>query len=544
MGRGKTLFHAGISSKFSSSYIEPYHDTTLDGATAARARTERKVQQQEVAIERQRDKIDTELRKIQAAKRSVQRRQAREARRILAECNAAACVLQQLARQFLLRRRQAHAAQAIHRVWLMHRARLEARRRREAAECIAGNLRMRLRRARRESSAVRLQCCVRGFLAWRVAETRRRERLQIVRRWRSAEKIQSTFRAHVVRETYLDIRAGVIQLQRVVRQYLVRTHEPKPQQYVELEGPECVEVDEEAEPHAEDVQIAAGVDDERLEAPPSPVQRELVDQDTRPRTPILPSPIRRNSMRLPKLKAKPLVMGDVLDERLVMFKSGSPKPQGQRQRRKTIAVTLSPMPYKTVLVQETLGGGSAALSDRHDGLRRKLLQRKELERRREQEKTRQLHEMEREMCERLKMEREERRMRMQIKMDRRRIKDGARRSVMEMREREEKEQERMEKEERASRVAWKLVARLEAEKRKPMAPVVVVALAVVPLPKKPPVVTQPRRTTMKKVKATKAKQSSNQEPEAASATTEEEPDWGFEFDELVDETQLASLIVT
>ncbi|CAK4415740.1 unnamed protein product [Aphanomyces euteiches] len=59
--RRKSIFDAGISSKFSSLYKTPYQDTTLDAATAAKQRAERKLKLQEQAIQRQQEKIQHEV---------------------------------------------------------------------------------------------------------------------------------------------------------------------------------------------------------------------------------------------------------------------------------------------------------------------------------------------------------------------------------------------------------------------------------------------------------------------------------------------------
>jgi hypothetical protein len=53
---------AGISSKFTSQYKTTFEDTTLDAATAARERAEKKLKMQEHAIEKQRQKVQAEVR--------------------------------------------------------------------------------------------------------------------------------------------------------------------------------------------------------------------------------------------------------------------------------------------------------------------------------------------------------------------------------------------------------------------------------------------------------------------------------------------------
>ncbi|KAF0750792.1 hypothetical protein AaE_006587 [Aphanomyces astaci] len=127
MGR-KSMFQAGLSTKFSSQYKTPFEDTSLDAATAATTRSERKLKLQEEVLLRQQDKIAAEIQKIEAAKKMIQRRQAREARRVAAEVNAAATVVQTAVRKHLTRRKELLAADVISLAWRQHCQRVEARR--------------------------------------------------------------------------------------------------------------------------------------------------------------------------------------------------------------------------------------------------------------------------------------------------------------------------------------------------------------------------------------------------------------------------------
>ncbi|RQM26652.1 hypothetical protein B5M09_002045, partial [Aphanomyces astaci] len=534
----------GLSTKFSSQYKTPFEDTSLDAATAATMRSERKLKLQEEVLLRQQDKIAAEIQKIEAAKKMIQRRQAREARRVAAEVNAAATVVQTAVRKHLTRRKELLAADVISLAWRQHCQRVEARRqeieaKKAAAQCIAGSLRRHVRRRQREQGAVAVQRAGRKFLARRRAEDERLRRMAIDRQRRTAGalKIQSVFRCHVVRDTFLDIRDSVVQVQAAIRGHLCRRrrHEQMPP----ASGLEITPCDgEELGPeHDDDVEV--DMLDQKTQVEPA-IPREALGA-------LSPVWRRRSSVQLPKLALSPKQLSDDMSEGRMslsdMGGSSSPSRRLQkpcRQRRKTISVTLSPMPYKTVLVHQDQGDNSTAACRQrnHEDLRRKLLLRKEQDR---------LKELERQ-------------------------------------KRERREMAAMEREERASRVAWKVIARRESDKvqrqlkqelldkaaatpmnryeRKPRGPIVPAKLLQQSMVV---VVTKASESTIKKTATVKKKKrqkkgftvqttpESNQEMDGISESTredrveprEEDGDYWNDcaFDDLVDEAQLASLIV-
>ncbi|RHY29831.1 hypothetical protein DYB32_004824 [Aphanomyces invadans] len=237
------------------------------------------------------------------------------------------------------------------------------------------------------------------------------------------------------------------------------------------------------------------------------------------------------------------------------------------------------MPYKTVLVHQNDGDGSQesiARQQHHADLRRKLLLRKEHDRWKELVK----QQLEAEL------EREEKRVRLAAKLSRRRDKEFFKREWKHAVQ--SRETTTMEREERASRVAWKVLARLEMAKlqrqlkqekldkappplvnrydRKkhgiPSKPpheridvVVVPASSQLKPRKKPRDASKPSNPTSNSTTPSHGQQhSSNQDELGHDPPTvvgfsyrddDDGNDWDdCEFDDLVDETQLASLLIT
>jgi hypothetical protein len=54
-------FSAGLSNKFTKRHITNFHDSTLTAASAAKARSELKMERQATAIEKQQQKIEQEV---------------------------------------------------------------------------------------------------------------------------------------------------------------------------------------------------------------------------------------------------------------------------------------------------------------------------------------------------------------------------------------------------------------------------------------------------------------------------------------------------
>ncbi|KAE9019920.1 hypothetical protein PR001_g13748 [Phytophthora rubi] len=69
------MFHAGISNKFTKRHVGNFRDTTLTAASAAKQRAERKLERQADVIEKQQQKIDSEMRKIAEITQNLHRQQ-------------------------------------------------------------------------------------------------------------------------------------------------------------------------------------------------------------------------------------------------------------------------------------------------------------------------------------------------------------------------------------------------------------------------------------------------------------------------------------
>ncbi|KAH7488436.1 hypothetical protein PRIC2_007022 [Phytophthora ramorum] len=88
------MFHAGISNKFTKRHLSNFRDTTLTAASAAKQRAERKLERQADAIEKQQQKIDSEMKKIGEITQNLHRQQLREAKRLRNRLNYAASKIQ------------------------------------------------------------------------------------------------------------------------------------------------------------------------------------------------------------------------------------------------------------------------------------------------------------------------------------------------------------------------------------------------------------------------------------------------------------------
>ncbi|EQC34834.1 hypothetical protein SDRG_07638 [Saprolegnia diclina VS20] len=505
----KSMFDAGISSKFSRQYIGAvYEDTTLNAATAARLRAERKLQAQEDAIERQRLKIDLEIQKIQNAKRTVQRKKLREAKRVEARCHGAAAVLQAAARAFLqrLHTRQTVAATTISSVWRMHVSIVARHVRAHAAATLTHALVHRVRHRRRHQAAHRLQT------AWRRHRASQCEWLAHQAHWQqlhsAATTLQSVYRMHVVRETFLDVLDAVIRFQALYRGHVARCALP----------PAEPQVDE-----PESVSMAP------LPSPWTPAQREV--PSTIPALTVLLPTSPMNKVVLPSLPKQSTARLEVPEAR-----ANVPIKQ-LRQRRKTIAVTLSPMPYQTVLVQRAESASVAPDEDAHKrnmahaALRRKVLLQQCQEKQRQMEKRLKQSQLEREALERTLMLREERRSRVLAKTDVRLRVAAARRAATADRHIVERETAAMEKEERQSRLAWKWLMRAKT-------------LSTAVKPRASNQVDEPKVVRKQRLPKQQPKRAKQKRQLHQAERNESDALWADDtFDELVDETVLNGLLV-
>ncbi|OQR88180.1 hypothetical protein ACHHYP_07275 [Achlya hypogyna] len=498
----KSMFDAGISSKFTRQYHSTFHDTTLDAATAARLRAERKLEAQQEAIERQRLKIDAEILKIEEAKKAVQRKKLREAKRIETLCHSAAVVLQSFARRVLVRVRaqQEAAATRIGAVWRMHVAMELRMARRLAVRTITSNLVPRMRHRRCNRGARRIQS------AWRAYASRLARKQTRALSHAAATAIQAAYRGFVVRETYLDVLDAIVRFQALYRGHAARSRRkssppPAPEPTPEVQAPEAPAVDEPSPPRPttpapEPLCVA------------SPANKVLLPSLPRPRTPQWTEP-----------------------ERRVM-----PTKQ-MRQRRKTIAVTLSPMPYRTVLIHQTASNQEDEARRReHEALRRKVLQQQYEEKQRQMERYLKQTQIERESLERACMAREERRSRVIAKTDTRLKIAAARKAVEADRQRMERELNAMEQEERASRLAWKWLQR-KTQRRPRDRP------AKAAPSNQDEVFEAPRRKARPPPQKLRRRAAKPSAPAVAGGERTEADAWADDnFDDLVDETHLDGLL--
>ncbi|KAE9258241.1 hypothetical protein PF002_g289 [Phytophthora fragariae] len=97
------MFHAGISNKFTKRHVGNFRDTTLTAASAAKQRAERKLERQADVIEKQQQKIDSEMRKIAEITQNLHRQQLREAKRLRNRLHYAAAKIQAAYRRRLIR---------------------------------------------------------------------------------------------------------------------------------------------------------------------------------------------------------------------------------------------------------------------------------------------------------------------------------------------------------------------------------------------------------------------------------------------------------
>lgn len=236
-----SMFHAGLSNKFTKRHTTNFHDTTLTAASAAKARAELKMERQANAIEKQQEKIEQEMKKIEQITERLQRQQAREAKRLRRRLEYAASRIQAAYRNHVMHQvaKCTSASIEIQRHWRGHidrqhaaskRRQRDARIANQAASTITRAIRIyvcRLIRKHelmwRDYAATTIQCVVRQHQAvLEVSRQRELHRLH-VRLYHAATKIQANVRGFHTRMVYLDVLYLIIRIQAVGRGYLVRS---------------------------------------------------------------------------------------------------------------------------------------------------------------------------------------------------------------------------------------------------------------------------------------------------------------------------------
>ncbi|KAJ0405571.1 hypothetical protein P43SY_009620 [Pythium insidiosum] len=234
------MFHAGLSSKFTKRHVANFHDTTLMAASAAKQRAERKLERQAEALEKHQRKIESEMKKIEEITERLHRQQRREADRLRHRLHYAASRIQSTFREYSQRRRSQRETAAIQLqcVWRRALARTCATRLRQqrdasradhAAHVVTRSLRVFACRARRRRewawrsyAATTLQGAARQWLARRLLMRLRLIDAERRRRERAATKLQAQARMFLTRVVYLDVLFLVCRMQAVVRGFLVR----------------------------------------------------------------------------------------------------------------------------------------------------------------------------------------------------------------------------------------------------------------------------------------------------------------------------------
>jgi hypothetical protein len=248
--------------------------------------------------------------------------------------------------------------------------------------------------------------------AWKCSKARqqlqgyRSERRQAEARWSSATLIQSIYRGFLVRETYLDVVEGVCKLQATYRGHLARrSYRVLKQTFKSMPSTGLLDetklVISDSDPNSSLCIMEAPIKPIRNEELGMP--RDLENSIASPDCEVDQvfksecAPKWSSIGFLPKLHLKPRIESLNVDP--LLMKSSPAKKLLQRQRRKTIAVTLSPMPYRTVIVQKSETAnkdttGEQERREQHVALRRKMLLRKQEERQKELDKLKKIAECE------------------------------------------------------------------------------------------------------------------------------------------------------
>ncbi|KAG7381587.1 Integrator complex subunit 9 [Phytophthora pseudosyringae] len=235
-----SMFHAGISNKFTKRHVGNFRDTTLTAASAAKQRAERKLERQADAIEKQQQKIDDEMKKIAEITQNLHRQQLREAKRLRNRLNYAASKIQAAVRRHLvhvhqLKRDAAAIIQMVSRGFLARRlcCRLNLEREEYQQNCSSMTISRCIRRftgrnirAReielRYTAAYTIQSMVRMAAARSYVQVQRRQREEAELQYRAAIVIQCNARSFMTRLIYLDVLYLVCRIQAAMRGCLVR----------------------------------------------------------------------------------------------------------------------------------------------------------------------------------------------------------------------------------------------------------------------------------------------------------------------------------
>jgi len=367
------------------------------------------------------------MKKIEDSKRAIQRRQQRQAKRILTEYNLASSMIQAATRQFLMRRkcRRHQAAMSIASTWKMHHAVQQISKLRQekgiARENQAAKIIYRFFRlvgyvrtqeemlTKANSAAIIVQTTWRVFQSKILARTLRQNKQQKIEQWNNVIKIQSAYRGFLVRQAYLDVIYLVRKIQLTYRHYRMKCQAIKhTSNNTDVSENNCNNPGVSAQDQIASQKSMRPEESSDEEDVSNTFDRDKMD-------PILLSnllrqqwkPIGPNVKVLPRLAAATRHMSytsrsSFLDG--VRCNDNPVQTTKKLQRRKTIAVKLSPMPYKTVILQQPEDTASIGMKmiDSHEeamkraysqSLRRKVQAQKEREKLIEYEKVKKLDEL-------------------------------------------------------------------------------------------------------------------------------------------------------
>lgn len=254
---------AGISNKFTKRHGANFEDTTLTAASAAKVRAERKAQRQAEAINKQQEKIETEVRcpasldppqccrlltrevafqmkKIEEITHRLHKQQMREGRRLRNRLNYAATQIQRVYRCMHARKMELRAAAVIEiqRCWRGFLGRCYCVELIEQhnelvvnhAACVLtqsirsyGKRQMRKQQViARQNAACLIQTVSRMHRAVVLVHELRRKRAREMKRNQAATVIQANARCFMTRLIYLDVLYLICRIQAVMRGFLIR----------------------------------------------------------------------------------------------------------------------------------------------------------------------------------------------------------------------------------------------------------------------------------------------------------------------------------
>ncbi|POM79749.1 Hypothetical protein PHPALM_2509 [Phytophthora palmivora] len=206
-----SMFHAGISNKFTKRHVGNFRDTTLTAASNAKQRAERKLERQADAIEKQQQKIDIEMKKIAEITQNLHRQQLREAKRLRNRLNYAASKIQTAYQRHLTYVNQLKSDAAVS-IQTLSRG------------FLARRLRWRLRML---LTILYTNYAYKSHLTyvavvWSTPQCGSHNSIRVLNQHRAAIVIQCNTRSFMTRLIYLDVLYLICRIQATMRGYLVR----------------------------------------------------------------------------------------------------------------------------------------------------------------------------------------------------------------------------------------------------------------------------------------------------------------------------------